>query len=302
MEVGRIDLAKRKELSTAQTVSTPALAAALRETERRSIPLSVYHSFSFDQLVPMYQLASHMGVDNMSADNLESGDIEAKNVAQEAKDAVQLVYQIAERLRRLGAAYEEWDVFDSAAYFDISVTECCQLVTVTERITSVYVTFNVDLLLPSFQAAETFWTNHFYAAYHTAFPLINSDLPIRNSSGTTLSDDVSDSAFVTDFVQQVQPEMIEHWQRLVDVLSQARRMLADDIGFLIMNGGQEERARWRSVWNEPSSPGLDDLLCPNLQAVPTLFLSFEFPLPIHRQPGRLRRLRMNRTRRNRRDK
>ncbi|MBV7335352.1 hypothetical protein KFU94_45350 [Chloroflexi bacterium TSY] len=298
----RIDLLKRKERSLAQTVSTPALAAALRETARRSIPLSIYHSFSIAQLVPMYQLTSHTGTDHADAAKIESGDIAGNNAAHEAKDAVQLVYQIAERLRRLGAAYEEWDVFDSAAYFDISDSECCQLVTVTERVTSVYVTFNVDLLLPSFQAAESFWANHFYAAYHTAYPLINPDVPVMNSSDNNQSNDAFDSAFVKDFVQQVQPEMIERWQHLIDVLNQARRMLADDIGFLIMNGGQEERARWRSAWNEPSSPGLDPVLCPNLQTVPTLFLSFEFPLPTHRQSGRLRRLRMNRRRRTKRDR
>jgi hypothetical protein len=73
--------------------------------------------------------------------------------------------------------------------------------------------------------------------------------------------------------------------------------LADDIGFLATNAAHEERTRWQQWWSMPAVGGLDPQLTPALADIPTLTLSFEFPLPSHRQPERLRRLRANRERR-----
>jgi hypothetical protein len=107
----------------------------------------------------------------------------------------------------------------------------------------------------------------------------------------------SSAAEFTTFLREVQPAMIERWERLVAVLSQARHLLADDVSYLMMNNAQEERARWTKLWN-PNPPSLlDPALLPALRTVPTLTLSFEFLLPAERQAGRVRRLRRSRDRR-----
>jgi hypothetical protein len=136
----------------------------------------------------------------------------------------------------------------------------------------VHVVFFVDPLLPTFARASNFWAERLaptYAemrqeAYHAGL-----------------------------FYTQVQPEMIEYWQHLGEVIRQARAILADEVGFLASNGAQEERDRWLHWWNRPPVAGLDAQLNPRLADVPTLTLTLTFALPAHRQPGRLRRLRRN---------
>ena len=248
--------------ATSTIQSTPALGAALRTMDR-----SAFHTVSFGQqrqdlLVPMYQVGNHTR-------------------DQEAETAIHVISGIAERLRRLGTAYGEWDTFDAPAYFDLSMNQAKCLVKVVERVNTVHVIFFADLLLPSFQNVATYWAEEFAPLYQQLY---------------------QQPALGPRFLQEVQPSMVERWQYLLAVIQQARRTLTTDVGFLATNGGQEERERWRRWWQTAPAAGLDMALMPDLSQVPTLTLSFDFPLPASRQPDRLRRLRQNRERRRWREK
>jgi hypothetical protein len=75
------------------------------------------------------------------------------------------------------------------------------------------------------------------------------------------------------------------------VVNGARQILSDDIGFLASSGGSDERNRWRATWPLHPAAGLDSRLLPDLETIPTVTLTMIFPMPIHRQSGRMRRLR-----------
>lgn len=244
--------------------SVPALAAALRLAVcvRPSRPLDTL--FQRERLVPMYRirrLAPHA----------------------EAEAAVHVLGEVADRLHRLGSAYGEWREFDLCAYFDLLPAHAHRLVRLSERVAAVHVTFFADLLLPSFRAAERYWIEEFCPAYRQLthhLAVVDEPLPA-----------------VSRFQKTVQPRMVERWLALQETLEEARRLLAQDVAFLSANGSEEERSRWRQAWREPPAAGLDPHLLPPLPSLPTLTLSVDFPLPAHRQPGRLRRLRANRLRR-----
>lgn len=300
---------------TTQSIrSIPALAAAIRETHSRAWPTSSSKELRHRPLTTFYL-------------------IQAKSNEAEARAAAHLVSEVAERMRRLGEAYGEWDPFDPAAYFDLSEFQAEQLIHVEERINSVHIAFFMDPLLPSFYRAEAFWANHFFPAYHAANPgdsstassRLENDSPSGECGENRVEDPTEkrarlngtgpceqaqslngkgsqnhhlDSAFTADFATIIFPEMAAHWNQLIDVSQQVRRILADHIGYLAVNGSQEERGKWRSAWAQPSPvmEGYDDLV-PDYRALPTLSLSIEFPLPVYRQPGRQQRLRLNRQRR-----
>ncbi len=194
----------------------------------------------------------------------------------ESEAASRMIGEVLDRLRRLTDAYGEWQSFDIPAYFDLTERQTARLVRISERVSTVHVVFAIDLLLPSFQQTLQFWANHFIPAYEQ----------MQQSAA-------SYQAFLTE----AQPAMIEQWQRLLGVIGQTRQLLIDDVGFLAANGTQEERMRWRQWWLTAPAAGLDARLLPELSQIPTLTLSLDFPLPIHRQPHRLRRLRQNRERR-----
>lgn len=236
--------------------STPALCVALRSMDEYIFRPVELSLNSQDVLVEMYRIGSH-------------------TLAHEAESAAYLVSNIAERLRRLDTAYGEWEVFDAPAYFDLSIAQSGRLVKLIERVNTVHVTFFVDLLLPSFQQAVACWACEFAPLYRQMYqqPIVGPH-----------------------FFQQIQPRMIEYRQYLFAVIHEARGILTSDVGFLATNGAQEERERWRRWWQTAPASGLDATLIPDLSQVPTLTLSFDFPLPASRQPDRLRRLRRNRER------
>lgn len=249
----------------APLASTPALAAALRQGGRgRELPGPMRSVLRGDPLVQMYR-------------------IPAGTADDEAQAAAHVMLAVADRLRRLSNAYGEWRQFDACAYFDLTEAQTARLVRVVERVTTVHVTFFADLLLPSFQAAEAFWQEHYRPCYRQLQRhLYNGRAPLEP---------------VMAFADHCQPQMIDHWQRLLAVIAQARSLLDDELGFWAANGGGEERARWRRIWQVPPAPGVDAALLPDLHTLPTLTLAVDFPLPISRQPGRLRRLRAHRARR-----
>lgn len=204
--------------------------------------------------------------------------IPAKGAEEEATAAAHVVGEVAERLRRLTAAYGEWDHFDAPAYFDLSCEQTAALVKIVERVSTVHVVFFCDLLLPTFRTAASFWGERFAPAF------------VEMKQEPILAKQV---------YAELQPVMVERWEQLVEVIRAARTILADDVGFLAANGAYDERERWQRWWGESARPGLDAVLTPSLAQVPTLTLTLDFALPAHRQPGRLRRLRANRDRRRR---
>jgi len=194
----------------------------------------------------------------------------------ESEAASRTISEVVERMRRLTDAYGEWQHFDIPAYFDLPKDQTARLVRIRERVSTVHVIFYTDLLLPTFQQTLRFWATHFVPAYQAM--------------------DQSAEGYQA-FFTVVQPAMIEHWQRLLTVITQTRQLLLEDVSFLAANGVQEERLRWRQWWSGVPVSGLDARLLPELGQISTLTLSLDFPLPIHRQPHRVRRLRQNRERR-----
>lgn len=140
----------------------------------------------------------------------------------------------------------------------------------------VHVVFYADALLPSFQRAEAFWQENFRPQYlELRNHLRNGNRPLEP---------------VMAFADRSQPQMLEHWQRLLATIRATRTLLDNELGFWAANGSNDERARWRWAWAVDPAPGIDAQLLPNLTQTPTLTLATDFPLPIYRQPGRRRRL------------
>jgi hypothetical protein len=230
-------------------LSMPALAATLRTFGRAANPLPTPAVLEPHLLTPMYRV--------------QSGEVE-----QEAASAARLVSDLAERLRRLAGAYGEWQEFEVEPYFDLYGEQAELLVHVSERVSTVHVTFFTDAVLPSFQAAVD-----------------------------CLALELAPARFQNGAYTAVQTAMSVRWLRLLDVIQQTRAHLTLDAGFLATNGAGEERSRWRLAWQSPTPEGLLPVLAPSLADTPTLTLSIEFPLPAYRQPGRLRRLRRAQLRR-----
>jgi hypothetical protein len=238
--------------------SVPGLAAALRQTANYTLPASTQARLEAVPLVPLYQV--------------DSGD-----EANEVSSATHVLATVTDKLRRLASAYGEWQFFDAPAFFDLYPEQVELLLHLHEGVTMVHVTFYADLLLPSFQRTEQYWAREFFPAYQAAHPF---------TQRTDLR-----SAYTAHFFEITQPKMVAYWQRTLSVVEAVRRELSQDIGFLAAAGGSEERDHWRQYWSTRSANGLDDALLTPLAQLPTLTLSTSFPLPAHRQPGRLRRLR-----------
>lgn len=246
------------DTSAAPIRSLPGLAAGIRQTDRFALPVSVAAILEQSVLVPVYQ-------------------VEGDTAEREASAAAETIGVVADKLRRMMGAYGEWSVFDAPAYFDLYPAQTALLLHISERVSTVHVTFYADLLLPSFRRAERIWAEEFFPAYQAARPFT------RHTSHS--------SAYSTHFAEIDQPKLLAYWERLWAVVSGARKILNEDIGFLASSGGSDERNRWRASWQQQPAPGLDIRLLPALDSVPTVTLTTSFPLPIHRQPGRMRRLR-----------
>jgi hypothetical protein len=208
--------------------------------------------------------------------HVSAGPAGEQSVQHEAQSAAHMLMAVAERLRRLRAAYGAWRHFDSCAYFDLTEAQTERLVHLSERVTMVHVVFFADALLPSFQAAEAFWQETFRPDYlQLRSHLRNGERPLEP---------------VMSFADRSQPQMTEHWRRLVAVIRATRALLDNEISFWASNGSSDERARWRWAWATDPAPGISAELLPMLAQTPTLTLATDFPLPTYRQPGRRRRL------------
>ncbi len=211
--------------------------------------------------------------------------IRNSSLEDETQDIVHVVENVVDRLRRLAEAYGAWQSFDAGAYFDLTEAQADRLVTVTERVSTVHVTFQTDLLLPTFRSAIAFWAGQFVAAHTSSF----SPIAPRRVAGAL-------PAFDDDFVIDTQPSMLTRWNRLLAVVEEVRAILVHDPGFVATLATLETQMRWRRLWAIAPAAGLSKQLRPELMSVPTLTLSYDFPLPAYRQPGRIRRLRLNRER------
>ena len=243
-------------LNDRPVVSLPALAAALRQSDDHGFVPSTADTLLAQDLVQAYRVDSRP--------------------EQEASSAAQVVAQVLDRLQRLAGAYGEWQDFDPSAFFDLHPPQAEMLVQISERVSTVHVVFHADLLLPAFQEAERYWSRRFVPAYQAAAP------SLRSGTG---------DAFAQTFGGEIQPGMVERWQRLVAVIQAARSILVDDLSFLVATGGESERYRWRRAWQMDAPAPLDPALLPDFDQLPTLTLALTFPLPTSRQPGRTRRLR-----------
>jgi len=185
--------------------------------------------------------------------------IDSRNPKAEAVAAARVAGEVAERLRRLADAYGAWPAFEPGPYFDLRPGQVSMLVRVTERASTVHVAFVVDALLPSFQAT----VEAGIALPATAKP--------AEAEG-----------------REAWARLADHWAHMAAVLGEARRLLADDVGFLATNAADDERNRWRPYWRTHCGGLLGHA---DLDSVPTLTLTTNFPLPAARQPHRLRRMR-----------
>jgi hypothetical protein len=246
------------EITAAPIRSLPGLAAGIRQTDRFALPVSVATLFEKSPLVPVYQVAD--------------GSVE-----QEISAAAETIGVVADKLRRLVGAYGEWRHFDAPAYFDLFPEQTALLLHISERVSTVHVTFYADLLLPTFRRAERIWAEEFFPAYQAARPFTRTGK--------------RPSVYMEHFVEMDQPKLLAYWERLWAVVNGARQILSDDIGFLASSGGSDERNRWRATWPLHPAAGLDSRLLPDLETIPTVTLTMIFPMPIHRQSGRMRRLR-----------
>lgn len=243
--------------------SVLALAATLRAMDCTPGAETLHDLYTHDALVPLY-------------------DVSGESSADEAASAVQALEDISDRLRRLHDAYGEWRQFDAGAYFDLSHPQTRRLLRVSERVSTVHVTFYADLLLPSFRAAEHHWYYCFCPSYARLLDALRSHTEPADA--------------VNDFTQRAQPEMIRLWTRLYDVVQRAYAQIQGESAHLYAYLCNEERARWTQSWHRAPASAIDPLLVADVGRLPTLTLSTEFPLPASRQPGRLRRLRTNRLR------
>ncbi|MBK8046993.1 MAG: hypothetical protein IPK16_07615 [Anaerolineales bacterium] len=115
-------------------VSAPALAVALRRRSLSLNPAPLLPALEARSLPPMYR-------------------IDRRSVEAESAAAARVVVEVGERLRRLADAYGAWAFFEPEPYFDLQPAQTSLLVHVSERVSTVHVTFFVDALLPSFQDA-----------------------------------------------------------------------------------------------------------------------------------------------------
>ncbi len=214
--------------------------------------------------------------------------IDDSSPAMEGVAAVQVIAELTERIRRLAEAYGEWREFDSNAYFDLTAAQTQSLLYLRERVSTVHVRFDVDVLLPSFQRAVRYWDECYAPTAMSLRQAITTGHP-ADAPGEQVQ-------------QAVHTCMADYWQQAQDVITDVRRALVDDIAYLSMRGAGEEQARWQQRWRQGTATGQLNPVVPPLAEIPTLTLVFDFPLPPARQPGRLRRLNRHRTRQQRRNR
>lgn len=278
------DLGTLAPITMEEAVSLPALGALLRQAEKslRDVRRSDQYEMLLGAARTMGQMdqSSAYPNANLLGRLAPMYEIRSGDLAREVRAADHVIRQVTDRLYRLAAAYGEWDEFDVEAYFDCTEEQTQRLICIEEQEGALQITFFADLLMPSYQTALIYFYDQWLPAYYLLWDRLYGRRSLAKIDSR--------------FANEVQPQMVAHWQQVTAVIQQTRDQLYDDIGFLTMSAGYEERERWQPYWNTSSTTGLSHLLQPELEDVPTLTLVSNFPLPTAQQEGRQERLRRNR--------
>ncbi len=179
-----------------------------------------------------------------------------------------MVRLIADRISRLPRVWEEWDVFDPGAFFDLYPEQVDVLIRIAQSRSRVKVTFYTDVLLPGFQDAEQFWMHHVVPALHVAHPVFfgNGHEP----------PDPAGLAWAEEVARELGPQMEERLYRAAREIRAVRDLLYEwgIVDFLITSASWEERYRVARSRNGHVDPSI----WKRVRFVPTLTLEVAFSL------------------------
>lgn len=230
--------------------SLPALAAGALQSHQAWRVRSEAARLAIELLPPVYRVA------------------EAQAGAAQAEQVARAVSELAQKLARLKGAYGAWPVFDPGPYFDLHPCHLGSLCRVEETQQLVRVRLYADLLAPAYRAAERYWVETFFPAYHAGISGGDSD-PFR--------------AHLHD---EVVPSMARLFDEAVEVIQGALDLLAGNLEVVSLLGGLEERIQHRPRPGTTIAPGLPATLQRLPRAMPTLTLDMIFPAPAERPVGR----------------
>ncbi len=192
----------------------------------------------------------------------------------------QAIGVINDRLSRLPRVWHEWEEFDPGAFFDLYPEQVDVLVDIQASRRRVRVTFYADLLVPSFQEAETFWVNEVIPALHVAQPSLLAARPT--------GEDPASEVWAQLVARELGPEMEQRLYRAAQEIQAVRNLLYErgDVTFLatMVDVGDRERLP-RPV------RGGQALLAERLRLIPTLTLQLTFPTNLREQQARGQALR-----------
>jgi hypothetical protein len=222
--------------------SLPALAAGILQSHTAWRVRSAAEWFESAPLVPAYHV-----------DDTLTG-------AEQQRQAVQAIAELAQKLERLGGAYGKWATFAAGPYFDLYPTHAARFCRFEQTQHTVRIRLYGDLLLPAFRHAERYWVETFLPAYHAG------------AGG-------ADSAFGAYLVEDVMPELAQRLSAAEQAIQGVLDLLGHSVTILNLLGGLEERIQHRPQPGARAAP----LLLPALQrlprAMPTLTLDAMLPQP-----------------------
>jgi len=185
--------------------SLPALASLIAQPEKSWPCHSVVAQCLNRPFVPAYRAPEHS---------------DKRIIARRIAEGVGI---LAERLRRLPAAYPHWHRFDPAAYFDLRPEQVEAMVRIEALGATLDVTIYADLLSPAFRRAERFWAREFCPAYFVAG---------------------QKDVFDAHFWQRILPAMQRRLSEAREEISLAGETLfgQGDVTFLSVSAASDERA------------------------------------------------------------
>jgi len=224
--------------------SIPALAAHLRSVHTRRVQVSSAKMCPCAALVPSYHPAG-LG-------HRKTGEKTPSQLRAEAEAMVPVYRRLVDHCHRLSTAFREWQEFDPSPFFDLYPDQAEMLVRQEKGKYYTRVSFCGDMLIPAFQAAETYFVETFAPTYQSAH-----------------GDRRAEAAVQAAYVDAVEPEMVRRWQHLTTVAQRLNWPLQDDLDFLVIVDGAEELFGWRDVWQEPAAAGLHSSLLPAWETLTT---------------------------------
>ena len=188
---------------------------------------------------------------------------------ERARFLARSVSVLADRLSRLVRVWEEWDEFDTPAFFDLYPEQAEVLVAIRQTRTVVRVTVFADVLSPAFRKAELFWTEHIVPALHVAQPALFGSPPAKMA-------DPAGETWAHLLAKELGPEMERRLYAAAREIERARHLLYEWglVDFLVTSAAWEERYRVAASRNGH----VDARLWERLRLVPTLTLEIAFSL------------------------